>query len=84
MALITSKALNEFEGDLSLLRIDINDNMPYYDGCDISTARTGRSAVNGLVLFEDAKRARERADALINAADAMDLRIQRALEHASL
>ncbi len=77
---LTSKALNEFEGELSMLKIDINDRMPHYDGLDLSTQRSGHAPVNGLKMFELAKKARERADQLINAADAMDLRIAAALE----
>lgn len=77
---LTSKALNEFEGELSMLKIDINDSMPHYDGLDLSTQRSGHAPVNGLKMFELAKKARERADQLINAADAMDLRIAAALE----
>jgi hypothetical protein len=79
---ITSKDMNEFEGDLSLIEIDINDNMRYYDGTDITSGRSGAKPVNGLVMFELAKKARERADLLIDAAAAMDLRILCALDRA--
>lgn len=77
---ITSAELNEFEGDLSLLSVDVNDSMKYYDGDTVSASRTGREPVNGLKVFELAKRAREWADELISAADAMDLRIRKALD----
>lgn len=80
--MITSKTLNEFEGDLSLLRININDKMPYCHGYrgEISVERSGHAPVSGLEVFELAKKARAYADQLINAADAMDLRINIALD----
>ena len=79
--MISSKALNEFEGELSLLKINVNDSMPYYDGRDLSNQRNGWLPVNGLAMFELAKQARERAEQLINAADAMDLRIASAMDN---
>ena len=77
--MIDSKIFNKFEGDLSLLEIDINDEMRYYDGDRVSSSRSGYSQVNGLRMFELAVKARVYADALINAADCMDLRIKIAL-----
>jgi hypothetical protein len=82
--MVTSKYMNEFEGDLSLLKIDINDDMRYYDGTDITSGRSGAQPVNGLTMFELAKKARERADLLVDAADAMDLRIRLALDKAEV
>ena len=80
--MITSRELNKFEGDLDMIKVDVNDKLRYWDGdgLGVSQSRSGWVPIPGRIVFNNAVRARALADQLIAAADDMDLRLQKALE----
>lgn len=77
--MITSAQFTAIKAQLEAMSIDINDAQPYWNGVHVSVQRNGHAPVNGLAMFKSAVAAREQAEALIRAADAMDLRISQAI-----
>lgn len=75
----TSKAQFELERKLASIEVNVNDGFLYFNGDSISSNRSGFKPIKAITVLELAMQARERAEALIACADAMDQRLAHAV-----
>ena len=76
--MITSREFRAMQSDLDILQVEVNDELPYWDGQELSLRRYGFKPVSGLEILNNAVKARQYAHQLLAAADAMDERLRRA------